>query len=88
MNEYGSKEGIFAALDRSFSLNGSKDVNNENSNSNSNAFVREKPKEIKKPVTQNNITSSSLNRLFTIKPSELKNPSPNKMFIFKYRNKK
>lgn len=86
MNEYGSKEGLFAAIEKKTTLNFQ---NPEFNNENSNGEAVGKTKVIKKLNSQTNpTTGSSLGQLFALKSSELKGPSPNKSYIFKYRNKK
>jgi len=86
MNEYGSKEGLFASIERKTTLSfQNPDINNENSNSS----LPGKNKFNKTITNQNNPPAvSSLGQLFSLKASELKGPSPNKSYIFKYRTKK
>lgn len=90
MNEYGSREDIVAALQRQPGRNSDSQKNPFEENSNSNPFTKTATKgnEPKKLPTQGNAATSSLNKLFTLNSTELKGPSPNKLFIFKYRNKK
>lgn len=86
LNEFGAKEGLFSSIEKKMTLNFDAEPqfnNNENSNSTSNPFTFGKTKEVKVPGG-----GSSLNKLFTLKSSELKGPSPNKMFIFNSRTKK
>ena len=92
MNNYGSKEGLLASIEKKATMNfqPSLELNNENSNSNSNPFMNGKAKGNKANAQNNQPTAitSSLGKLFAMKPTELKGPSPNKSYIFKYRNKK
>ncbi len=77
MNEFGAKEGLFSSIEKKMTLNFDAEPQFNNENSNSNPFTFGKSKEVKVSGA-----GSSLNKLFTLKSSELKGPSPNKMFIF------
>jgi len=89
LNEFGAKEGLFSSIEKKMTLNFDAEPQFNNENSNSNPFTFGKQKEVaKKPGNQPNTTGSSLGKLFTLKSSELKGPSPNKMFIFNQRTKK
>lgn len=89
MNEYGSREGLMAAIERQAGMkpNAQKTASVINNNT---TTAEQKSKVDKKggaPATSA-APVSNLNKLFSLKSNELKGTSPNKVFIFKYRNKK